>query len=451
MNQQTAQPPSRWSPRQIMLATLFIVFVLFTFWLLFRFRTVVLLLFIAVLLGTGIKPAVNWLAQRGVPRGIAPILVYLLLIALLVAFLLLLLPVLLEQGTTIFSQLSDYYNDLRLLMVRSPSELIRDLGVRLSPFFNVEDLMQTPEPAAPPPGDIVEAPAAETVDAVGRLFTYLRQFGRGLFFVFASTLLSFYWVLEGDRAVRSLLLLAPVARRENLRDLFGAVEGRLGGFLLGQALLCVVVGVLALVAYLLIGLPNALVLALIAGVLEAVPTLGPILGAIPALLVASTVAPDKIVWVLVATFVIQMLENNLLVPRVMDRSVGVHPLLTLLAMATLSSLMGLIGALLAVPLAAIFQLLLNRLLVEPIKEESLQPEGRDYLSYLRLQAQEVAQDARKLLSRRQEEDGDNGEAFSEEEAVPQEGDIEESIEALANELDRILESMGPAAEEARQP
>ncbi|MBK9613516.1 AI-2E family transporter [Candidatus Amarobacter glycogenicus] len=82
-----------------------------------------------------------------------------------------------------------------------------------------------------------------------------------------------------------------------------------------KASFCLVIGIMALVAYLLIGLPNALVLALAAGVLEAVPMVGPLLGAIPAAVIALSISPSKLIWVIVATMIIQQLENSVLVPR----------------------------------------------------------------------------------------------------------------------------------------
>jgi len=152
---------------------------------------------------------------------------------------------------------------------------------------------------------------------------------------------------------------------------------------------------MALVAYLLIGLPNALVLALVAGVLEAVPMIGPLLGAVPAALVALSIGPDKLVWVIIATVIIQQLENSLLVPRVMSKAVGVNPFVTLLALFAFSSFFGVAGALMAIPMAAIIQLALNHFVFRP---ETIDPEisaGRDYASRLRYDAQDLAQDLRK--------------------------------------------------------
>jgi hypothetical protein len=133
----------------------------------------------------------------------------------------------------------------------------------------------------------------------------------------------------------------------------------------------------------------------VAGVLEAVPMVGPLLGAVPAALVALSIAPAKLIWVIVATVIIQQLENILLVPRVMRKAVGVNPFVTLLAFFAFSSFFGIVGALMAIPMAAIIQLLLDRFVFHPsIMEPDLSP-GRDQASRLRYEAQDLASDLRK--------------------------------------------------------
>jgi hypothetical protein len=132
--------------------------------------------------------------------------------------------------------------------------------------------------------------------------------------------------------------------------------------------------------------------------------------------------------VIIATIVIQLTENTFLVPRIMNRSVGVNPIVTLLALAAFTSLLGLPGALLAVPMAAIIQLLLDRFVLTPdtVEAQAQEQIGRDQLSLLRYEAQDLAQDVRKQL--RQKEDA----------ADESTDEIEDTIETLASELDRIL-------------
>jgi hypothetical protein len=190
-----------------------------------------------------------------------------------------------------------------------------------------------------------------------------------------------------------------------------------------------VIGIVALIAYLLIGLPNALVLAIIAGVLEAVPMIGPLLGAIPAAMVALSLGPDKLIWVIVATLVIQQLENSLLVPRVMSKAVGVNPFVTLLSLFAFGSFFGVAGALMAIPIAAIIQLLLNHFVFQPATVETEVPEGRDFASRLRYETQEFTQDLRKQV--RVKKSGS-------EQNVTQIDQVMDEIETIATDLDVLL-------------
>src|SRR6185503_11200166 len=129
---QSAPPllPS-WTTRRVILATLVVLAVASGFWLLYHFRLVVFILFIAIVIGIAMQPAVAWLQRRGVPPAVGAILVYLVLLALLIGFALLLVPLLIEQIATITASLPDYYQSLRDLMISARSRLIWRLGQQL--------------------------------------------------------------------------------------------------------------------------------------------------------------------------------------------------------------------------------------------------------------------------------------------------------------------------------
>ncbi len=380
----TIHPSSQldsWTFRRVVWATLVLVSVVLSFWLLYRFYQVVFILFLAMLMGTVIRPAVAWLQRRGLPRLAGGILVYLLLLAFLAGFMLLLLPLIIEQGTTIAAAVPDYYQKVRLWMVDHPNQLI----VRFSAFL----------PAVLPSLNPIQQTGQQVLDTAGQALGYLGSATKATFTTTAVLLLTFHWMLYGPRTIQSWLLLVPKDRREDISDLVAAIETKVSAYLAGQGILCLAIGLLALAAYLLIGLPNALVLALLAGVLEAVPMIGPLLGAIPAAVIALSVDPSKLVWVIVATIVIQQAENIVLVPRVMRTAVGVNPFVSLLALFAFSSLFGIAGALMAIPSAAIMQLLLNRFVFGSEGAGLEISEGRDYASRLRYEAQDLAQDLRK--------------------------------------------------------
>jgi predicted PurR-regulated permease PerM len=406
-----------WTFQRVVWATLVFVFVILGFWLLYRFYQVVFILFITIVMGTVIRPVVSWLHRRGLPRIAGVMLVYLLLLALFIGFVLLLFPLLVEQGTTITAAMPGYYQSLREWMVNYPNQLI----VRLSDFL----------PAALPSLDprATQQTGAELMASAGQGLGYITLAGQVGFITIVILVLAFYWTLDGPRTIKSFLLLVPQDRRESISELILAMETKVGFYLAGQGFLCLVIGLLALIAYLLIGLPNALVLALVAGILEAVPMVGPLLGAIPAALVALSLGPDKLVWVIVATVVIQQLENSLLVPRVMSKAVGVNPFVSLLAFFAFSSLLGIGGALMAIPMAAILQLLLNRFVFHAGVTEVEVSTGRDLASRLRYEAQDLAQDLRKQA--RLKKGGSD-------QRVQQIDHVLDEIETLTTDLDALL-------------
>jgi hypothetical protein len=213
------------------------------------------------------------------------------------------------------------------------------------------------------------------------------------------------------------------------------METKVSFYLAGQGILCLAIGLMALVAYLLIGLPNVLVLALVAGVLEAVPMIGPVLGAIPAAVIAFSIAPSKLVWVVIATLVIQQLENNILVPRVMRRSVGVNPFVSLLAIFAFSSLFGIAGALMAIPIAAIIQLLFDRFVFHPAALEPEVAPGRDTASRLRYEVRVLAKGLRKQARI------NKGGSYQ---RVKQVDQVMDEIEAITTDLDALLAQVPPA-------
>jgi predicted PurR-regulated permease PerM len=402
----------KWSARQVITATLFVVAVSLAFWLLFRFRIVILILFIAMVLGTALRPMVDWFVGRGMSRAYSLSLMYLVLALAFTGLLLLVVPIVIDQSFELAVSIPGIYQDFRSMLFESPSIFLRNIGFNLPSDLGLMVNNNSIE--------------GQSLDAVSRFLNLTNTLSSGLLAVGAIFLLTSFWILESDRSIRSLLFYLPLSMRQEGLELYRAIEKRVGAFVRGQLILCAIIGAMALTAYLLIGLPNALVLAIIAGIFEAVPVIGPALGAVPALLVAFSISPTMVLWVLVSTIVIQVSENYLFVPKVMGASVGVHPMVTLLVLATFTSLLGLPGALLAIPTAAVFQLILDRFLLSKEQVDERIPEGRDLNSALRYEVQDLIGDIHKQL--RKKEKRSDGESDQ----------IEDAIESLAIELDLLL-------------
>lgn len=411
-----------WTFWRVTWATLVLASIGLSFWLLYRFYQVIFILFVAIVIGTILRPVVAWLHRRGVPQKAGVILIFLLLLALLTGFVLLLFPLITEQSATITAALPGYYQNLRGWLVEHPNPMLDSLNALL--------------PATPSFPDPVQQTGQELLDSAEQMLGYIGSLASGLFTAVSILLLAYYWTVDGPKIIRSLLRLMPMDRRDSTRELISAMETKVGAYIAGQGILMLVVGSMALVAYSLIGLPNVLVLAFVAGVMEAVPLIGPLLGAVPAVLVALTLGPDKIIWVVVASMVIQQLENSILVPRVMRKAVGVNPFVTLLALFSFGSLLGIAGALMAIPIAAIVQLVLNRFVFDPGAKEPSITGDRNYASRLRYEAQALAQDLSNQARHQQ-----NGS----EEDVRQRDQMMDEIEAIAINLDTLLARRSEAA------
>jgi predicted PurR-regulated permease PerM len=173
--------------------------------------------------------------------------------------------------------------------------------------------------------------------------------------------LTFFWMVGREPMQRFGLALLPADQRAGVREAWNVAESRLGQWVRGQLLLMTTVGAASAIAYFVLGLENALVLGVIAGVAEIIPIVGPAIGAIPALVSALvTGGPELALLVAGVYVVIQVLEGNVLVPMVMKNAVGLPPYLVIVSLLVGASVAGLVGALLAVPVAATIVVILER-------------------------------------------------------------------------------------------
>jgi predicted PurR-regulated permease PerM len=408
-----------------MAGTLVVLSVLFLAYLMVEFYSVLVIMFIAFVLSTALRPLVSLMQRFKIPPALGVIFAYLLLLASIVGIVVLIAPLLTAQITAISTKIPEYYNDFRRLLINSSSAVVRNLSLRL--------------PVNPPLSLIGIAPsdtaAQDTAIAVSQLFTTVTNIGKVFFVIISTLLLGFYWTLDGERISRTMLSLVKPERRESARTLLAEIQAKMGAYIRGQIILDIAVGVMATISYFIIGLDYALVLGILAGILETVPILGPVLGAVPPVLITlSGGDTSALVWVILATVLIQQAEGTFLVPRVMDRTVGVNAVVTLLAFTAFTSVLGLIGGILAVPLAAIVQIIFNRVVFAPV-QVSQGIKRRDKLGVLRYEAQALAQTMR-LRTR------DNVS-----ELTAENEEIEDNLEMIVEDLDGLLDRVGQQQQE----
>jgi predicted PurR-regulated permease PerM len=416
---------SGWTVRQVVTATLTVLAVAALFLFLYHFSMVVFLLFVAIALHVAIEPAVAWLVDRGLSKRAGVFGLYLLLFVLLWALGWFAIPLIVEQGRDVVQQLPELYQSVRSFLLQSTVGLVRGLA-----------LLLPAQPTLPALMAISETEAAEPASP----WRWVEIGSQTLFGLYAVFALALYWTLDGEVIVRRLMLKAPARHRTELRTLITEIQGKIGGYFRGQAILMASVGGASTVAFLLLGIPNALLLGLLMAIFEVVPMVGPLLGAIPALLMTMGAEPDKVLIVAGVLLAIQIAENNLLVPRVMDESVGVNAIVSLLALGAFGALFGFVGALLAVPLAAAIQIIVQRLLFSvPISAETpVMPSlptdmSRSKLGVLRLEANRVAEAIRKQ-TRHGTGEGGNAAAITRQ----QDDHVADELENIALDLDALL-------------
>ncbi|CAN5541648.1 hypothetical protein BH10CHL1_BH10CHL1_38960 [soil metagenome] len=426
-----------WNARQIVLATLTALGVVFIFLLLYRFYMVVFIFFVAVTLQIGLRPAIAWLEKRGIRRDWALILVFVILTGVITGFIWLAVPVLIDQASTVIAQLPSYYTKLHEYLLNAKSGMLHNLGTSLPAQLSLSSVATA---------STISEGETVAVDTLTPAWEFVKSFSNGIFIAIIILMLAFYWTAEGDLITRRAILLAPQNRRDELRELLAEIETKVGAYFRGEAILCAIIAIAAIAAFFAIGVPYAFGLGLLMGFCEAIPTFGPSIGAIPVLLVTLSVDPTKAIWALGAIAIIQFLESHFIVPRVMDRSVGVNAVVTLLAIAGFGVLFGVGGAILAIPLAAILQILFNRLVLnQAISEETPTPTvvadnlDRNRFSVLRLEAQDLISDVRKQVRHEEETMPD-----------PDTERAEDLLEAIVLDLDSLLTQKENAAEDEKQ-
>jgi predicted PurR-regulated permease PerM len=393
--------------KQVAFGTALVALVITALVLIVALRYVLLLLFLGIVVATALTPLVERLRSMGLSQNAANLVAFGLLLLVAIAIATALIPFFAAQIVQAVSDLPTFYAGFRTTVTQSNSRFLRELGAQL-PADPFNSLTQDSGAALSDQILLVIPSAARTV-----LFSILVLF------------LSYYWLYYRALAIQSIALLIPLNQRAEVVEIWNESEQKIGAFVRGLAILSFIIGVLSAVGYVAIGLPYGLTIAVIAGLLEAIPYVGPIITIVLAALVGLTVSQNMALLAIGIALIIQFLENSIVVPRVMDKAVGVSPVVTLLALAVFSDLFGLLGALLAVPLAAVFQVLLDRLMrTTTIPTEQIG--GRDKLALLRYQTQDLAQDLRQQVRTKTEETDAEVDA------------TEEELEALLTDLDGLL-------------
>jgi predicted PurR-regulated permease PerM len=314
-------------------------------WALYLVRNVLLLIYVSGLLAVGFSPIVRLIERqrllpigpRRFPRWLAILVLYLFIIGTITAIGFLIFPPLIQQARGLWDAVPGMFDRAQDWLI-SKGLLNQHITLRQA---------------------VEQADVSGGEKAVGTVLNAVTGVVGGLFGLFTILVLTFYFLIEAGRLRESLLELFARRNRARADAATRDITVKVSAWLGGQLLLGLTIGVTSAIGLWLMGIPFFYVLALIAGVGEMIPVVGPILAAIPAIAVAATVSLNKVLLVIVFFIVQQQFENHVLVPKVMERQVGVSAVTVILALLIGGNLLGIPGAILAVPTAAILQVLVS--------------------------------------------------------------------------------------------
>ena len=310
------------SRNQVVAALFLIAFAL----ILYHLREILIVVFVAYIIVAALNPVVDFLRRRRVPKTVAVLLTF---FATLIFFILLIAPL-----------VPFFVSQIQQLAKSFPAYLqqaAQAVGVQL---------------------DTGEIGRVITPQQLGQnAFALAGGLFGGFFTIVSTVAISFYLLLSYDTAKNALANLFSKKYQEKAETIIEQVNDKLGAWLRGQFLLSLTIGFITWVSLTTIQMPFALPLAVLAGLFEIVPTVGPIIASVPAIIVALTISPNMALLIVVLYIAIQMIENHLLVPRIMQRAVGLNPVIVIIGVIVGDRLLGIPGALLSVPFISLIVLI----------------------------------------------------------------------------------------------
>ena len=309
-------------------------------------REALMLVYISALIAMGLSPLVKLIerprrkgATRRVPRWLAILAIYAVLVAVVSFVGLLVIPPLVSQGSSLWAKLPTEFNRLQTFLISHKLMTHR---------VTLEEAVQS-------------APSGSGGNAVGTVLVAISSLIGGIFGLITILILTFYLLIEAGAMFEYLVRFVPPGRRADVATAARQGVSKVSAWLRAQFILAGVMGTFSAVGLGLMGVPYFYVIALVAAIGETIPIVGPVIGGVTAVAVAITVSPKLALMVGTYFLVLHQLEANVLVPKIMERSVGVSPVAVLVALLVGGALMGLTGAVLAIPTAALLSVIIEEI------------------------------------------------------------------------------------------
>jgi len=306
---------------------------------------------VAMIISYVLNPVVCMLAARKMPRGIAVLLIYAVFLTCLAVILINLIPMLIEQ----MEELNEHLPEMTMHAQNIMNNL-DNRGVPVGIKEGVDQWLLQWE-------DRLAKGISNFMDHIGSTINIVLN-------IFIIPFLIFYILKDFDVFERAVVSLLPRTRRKASVRLLKEIDEALGNYVRGQFLVCLIVGILAYIGYMIVGMPYALLMASIVAVFNIVPYLGPFLGAAPAVVMASTISWKMVLMVIIVNWLCQLLESNIVSPQVVGKKLHLHPMLIIFALLVGGEIAGIVGLILAVPLFAVLKVIIQHFFAYYVKRKT---------------------------------------------------------------------------------
>ncbi|SDX41940.1 AI-2E family transporter [Paenibacillus sp. CF384] len=316
-------------------------------------RAVLAPFLIAMIISYVLNPIVSLLNERKVPRTIAVLLIYAVFLASLTVVLVNAIPMFMDQ----LKELNKHMPDITMQARSMVNDLNNSSFLPESIRTGIEKSLYKLE--------------KQGSDAIFAFINNIGEMINVIFIAFIIPFLAFYILKDFEVFERTLLTYVPKSHRKHAVRLLKDIDHALGSYIRGQFLVCVIVGTLAYIGYLIIGIPYPLLLASVVAVTNIIPYLGPFFGAAPALIVASTVSIKMMLLVAIVNTLCQILEGNIISPQVVGRTLHMHPLSIIFALLVGGELAGIVGMILAVPIFAAVKVIVQHIFAYYVRRKTI--------------------------------------------------------------------------------
>lgn len=322
-----------------------VVAVFLALWFIYLVLDIVAMVIISLILVSLIDPIVDVMQRKKIPRPLGVTIVYSIMLALVIIAVSLIIPPIVNQTHQFFDTTPVY------------GEKIENLALQVKEYFHIQNDSNEFF-------NFFQTASIPLTNLSGNIFSGTISLFSGLVSTLVVLVMSFYLTVEEQGVKKFIKALTPEKYQGYICTTADRIKLRLGQWMNGQLILMLIIFFLDFIGLSLIGIPYPLVLALFAGFMEFIPYIGPIVAAVPGVLLGLLVSPTKGLMALILYIIAQQFESNIITPQVMRKTVGLHPIVVMLALLIGLKLGGILGAVLAIPIVTVGSLFLDDYLSE---------------------------------------------------------------------------------------